>query len=178
MTVPVVWSLAHQYPDVRITVLSRISSRPLFEGLAPNVGFMGADLKIEYRGIRGLNTLFRRLTAKQFTAIADLHDVLRSEFLRLRFNMGNYQVAHINKHRKDRRRLTSKNNKQLIQQPTSFENYLEVFERLGYPIKMDFKSIFPPEGSNLSLLPPPVNFKNTDEQWIGIAPFAAHKGKI
>ena len=41
MTVPVVWSLAHQYPDVRITVLSRISSRPLFEGLAPNVGFMG-----------------------------------------------------------------------------------------------------------------------------------------
>ena len=178
MTVPVVWSLAHQYPDVRITVLSRISSRPLFEGLAPNVGFMGADLKIEYRGIRGLNTLFRRLTAKQFTAIADLHDVLRSEFLRLRFNMGNYQVAHINKHRKDRRRLTSKNNKQLIQQPTSFENYLEVFERLGYPIKMNFKSIFPPEGSNLSLLPPPVNFKNTDEQWIGIAPFAAHKGKI
>ncbi len=178
MAVPVVWSLAHQYPDIRITVLSRNSSRPLFEDLAPNVGFMGADLKREYRGIRGLNALYRRLTAKQFTAIADLHNVLRSEFLRMRFNMGHYHVAHINKHRKGRRRLISNNNKQLTQQPTSFENYCEVLERLGYPITIDFHSIFPPEGGNLNLLPAPIHVKNSFDQWIGIAPFAAHKGKV
>ncbi len=178
MAVPVVWSLAHQYPDIRITVLSRNSSRPLFEDLAPNVGFMGADLKREYRGIKGLNALYRRLTAKQFTAIADFHNVLRSEFLRMRFNLGRYQVAHINKHRKDRRRLTSHHNKQLIQQPTSFQNYCEVLERLGYPVTIDFHSIFPPEGGNLNLLPSPLHVKNNFEQWIGIAPFAAHQGKV
>ena len=96
MVVPVVWSLAHQYPDIRITVLSRTFARPLFEDLTPNVGFMAADLKHEYRGIKGLNALYRRLAAKQFTAVADLHSVLRSEYLRMRFNMGRYRVAHIN----------------------------------------------------------------------------------
>ena len=77
MVVPVVWSLAQQYPDVRITVLSRTFAKPLFENLAPNIGFMAADLKHEYHGIKGLNALFRRLVAKQFTAVADLHSVLR-----------------------------------------------------------------------------------------------------
>ena len=127
MVVPVVWSLAHQYPDIRITVLSRSFARPLFEDLAPNVGFMEADLKKEYHGIKGMNALYRRLIAKQFTAIADLHNVLRSSFLRMRFNIDNYRVAHINKHRKGRRRITSTTNKQLIQQPTSFQNYVLLF---------------------------------------------------
>jgi ADP-heptose:LPS heptosyltransferase len=178
MAVPVVYSLAKQHPDIRITVLSRNMVRPLFENLAPNVGFMGADLKGEYRGIRGLNALYRRLTAKQFTAIADLHNVLRSEFLRMRFNLGNCKVAHINKHRKGRRKLTSDDNRQLSQQPTTFQNYVEVFERLGYSINIQFTSIFPPEGGDLSTLPETVNVKNAGEQWIGIAPFAAHEGKI
>ncbi len=178
MVVPVVWSLAQQYPDLHITVLSRGFARPFFEDLAPNIGFMEADLKREYRGLRGLNALYRRLTAKQFTAIADLHSVLRSDYLRMRFNIGRYRVAHIDKHRKGRRRLVSQNNKELTPQPTSFQNYLDVFERLGYPVHIDFQSIFSPEGGNLSLLPPPVNLKNSDEEWIGIAPFAAHQGKV
>ncbi len=86
MTVPVVYSLAKQYPHVRITVLSRPFAGPFFTDLAPNIGFMEADIKGEYKGIKGLNALYRRLVAKQFTAIADLHSVLRSDYLRMRFN--------------------------------------------------------------------------------------------
>ncbi len=179
MVVPVVYSLAQQYPDVRITVLSRTFARPLFEDLAPNVNFMAADLKKEYHGIKGLNALYRRLAAKQFTAVADLHNVLRSEYLRLRFNIGHYRVEHINKHRKGRRRITAKHAKRLEQQPTSFENYVEVFKKLGYPVEIHFKSIFPEgEKGNLNMLPKGINVKNSFEQWIGIAPFAAHEGKV
>lgn len=178
MAVPVVYSLAMTYPHVRITVLSRAYARTFFEDLAPNVNFMEADLKIEYHGIRGLNTLYRRLMAKNFTAVADLHNVLRSEYLRLRFNIGHYRVAHINKHRKGRRKLTVLNKKELVQQPTSFQNYADVLARLGYPVKIEFNSIFPPEGGNLNLLPAIVGPKNNFEQWIGIAPFAAHDGKV
>ena len=87
MTVPVVYSLAKQYPHVRITVLSRPFARPFFTDLAPNIGFMEADIKGEYKGIKGLNALYRRLVAKQFTAIADLHSVLRSDYLRMGFNL-------------------------------------------------------------------------------------------
>ena len=108
MTVPVVWALARQYPQVRITVLSRNSSRTFFEDLAPNVNFMAADFKNEYHGVKGLNALYRRLVAKQFTAVADLHNVLRSDYLRLRFNLGRYRVAHIDKHRRQRRELVNK----------------------------------------------------------------------
>ena len=105
MTVPVIQSLAKQYPKVRITVLSRPFARPFFEDLAPNVGFMEADIKEEYKGVKGLNALYRRLIAKQFTAIADLHSVLRSDYLRMRFNLDNFKVAHIDKHRKGKRNL-------------------------------------------------------------------------
>ena len=179
MVVPVVYSLAQQYPHVRITVLSRTFARPLFEDLAPNVNFMAADLKKEYHGIKGLNALYRRLAAKQLTAVADLHNVLRSEYLRLRFNIGHYRVEHINKHRKGRRRITAKHAKRLEQQPTSFENYVEVFKKLGYPVEINFRSIFPEgEKGNLNMLPKGINVKNSFEQWIGIAPFAAHEGKV
>lgn len=179
MAVPVVWALATQYPDIRITVLSKAFARTLFDDLAPNINFMEADLKREYHGFRGLNALYRRLVAKQFTKIADLHDVLRSEYLRARFNVGRYRVEHIKKHRKQRRQLVSPRHQLLGPLPSPFKSYAEVFERLGYPVDVSqFHSIFPEEGGNLNLLPAAVGPKKSFEQWIGIAPFAAHQGKI
>lgn len=49
--------------------------------------------------------------AKNLTAIADFHDILRSNYLRLRFNLDQFKVAYINKHRSGRRRLTDQNHK-------------------------------------------------------------------
>lgn len=187
MTVPIVQSLARSYPAVRITVLSRPFARPFFEDLAPNVGFMEADIKGEYRGVKGLNALYRRLTAKHFTAIADLHSVLRSDYLRLRFHLDRYKVAHIDKHRKGKRRLVAPCDKVFEQQPTSFQNYADVFAQLGYPVKMDFQSIFPEHGGDIDLLPKdPIDFSSLlsdsyhilKAPWIGIAPFATYEGKI
>ena len=139
---------------------------------------MEADLKREYHGITGLNSLYRRLLAKQFTAIADLHSVLRSSYLRMRFNLDHYKVAHIDKHRKDRRRITSSSNKQLIQLPTSFQNYADVFARLGYPVNVQFRSIFSEDGGDMNLLPESLPRPTVGQPCIGIAPFAAHEGKI
>lgn len=178
MVVPVVYSLAKAYPHLRITVLSRGYARTFFEDLSPNVYFMEADLKKEYRGVRGLNSLYRRLEAKKFTAVADLHDVLRSQYLRLRFQLDRYKVAHIDKHRDGKKALTSFNHKVMVQQPTSFQNYADVFAALGYPVTADFTSLFPKEGGNLNFLPKIIGPKKSYEQWIGIAPFAAHNGKV
>lgn len=178
MTVPVIYSLAKRYPDVRITMLSQKYARPFFEHMPHNVGFMEADLKGEYHGVKGLNALYRRLMAKNFTAIADLHSVLRSQYLRMRFNIDRYKVAHIDKHRSLRRQLTSPTNKRLEQLPTSFQNYADVFAALGYPIDVEFKSIYPEGKGDISQLPETFRRKTVDELWIGVAPFAAHKGKI
>lgn len=178
MTVPVVYALAKEYPDVRVTMLSQPFARPLFETLAPNVSFMGADIKGEYHGIKGLNALYRRLTAKNFTAVADLHNVLRSNYLRMRFNLDQNHVAHIDKHRDERHDLTSRNNKILKPIPTAFENYAQVFAKLGYPIHhFSFTTLLSPTQSSLRQLPEAIGEKKDFQTWIGIAPFAAHQGK-
>lgn len=189
MTVPVVYSLARQYPHLRITVLSRSFARPFFDSLAPNVSFMEADLKYEYHGVKGLNTLYRRLAAKQFTAIADFHNVLRSDYLRMRFNLGRYRVEHIDKHRRQRRQLVSYNNKVRESLPSSFQNYADVLARLGYPVELEFTSIFAKgteavlpltdeQKGDLGMLPAAIGRKRDSEQWIGLAPFAAYEGKV
>ena len=178
MTVPVVYSLAKQYPHLRITVLSKPFARAFFENLAPNVGFMEADIQKESRSLHGLNVLYRRLTAKKFTAIADFHDVLRSKYLRMRFHIDRFKVAHIDKHRKGKKMLVAQQGKQLVQQPSSFQNYADVLAQLGYPVDLSFQSIFPAEGGDLSLLDGRIGQKPTGEKWIGVAPFAAHQGKI
>lgn len=178
MTVPVIYSLAQQYPNLRITVLSRPFARTFFENLAPNIGFMEADVKQEYHGVKGLNALYRRLTAKNFTSIADLHNVIRSKYLRMRFDFDRYHVAHIDKHRNERKKLISLSDKKLEKQPSAFQNYADVFEKLGYPIKIKFKTIFPEGTGNIRLLPESIGEKKKFQQWIGIAPFAAHPGKV
>ena len=178
MLVPVVYSLAKQYPDLRITVLSRKFAKVFFEELAPNVGFMEADLSNEYRGVKGLNALYRRLKAKHFTVIADMHGVLRTQYLRTRFMLDRYKVAHIDKHRAGKRRLLSPNHRRLVQQPTAFQNYADVLAKLGYPVTLHFDSIFPQKGGNLRLAGIDVLAeKKSFQQWIGVAPFAAHENK-
>ena len=82
MTVPVVYDLATQYPDLEITMLSREMARPLFERLPNNVHFIAADLKGRHKGLLGLCRLWRDAHLNDFDSIADFHDVLRSKWLR------------------------------------------------------------------------------------------------
>lgn len=66
MTVPVIHSLAVQYPQHEITVLSRSVWQPLFQELPENVSFVGADLTGKHKGFWGLNSLYSELKAMQF----------------------------------------------------------------------------------------------------------------
>lgn len=178
MTTPVVHALATQYPDLRITMLSCEEARPLFEHMPSNVGFMAADLKHEYYGVKGLNALYRRLTAKNFTSIADFHSVLKSDYLRMRFNIDRFRVEHVDKHRSMRRQLTARNNKKMEQMPTVFQNYADVLGRLGYPVKLEKYAA--PVFESIATEPMPTEIgtgKQAGELWIGIAPSGVFEGK-
>lgn len=178
MTVPVVKALATQYPDLRVTMLTCEEARPLFERMPANVGFMAADLKNEYYGVKGLNALYRRLTAKNFTAIADFHCILKSEYLRLRFNIDRFRVSHVDKHRSMRRQLTARSNKKMAQMPPVYQSYADVLGRLGYPVRLDLCPSCVFEGIGLEPLAPAVGMEKHDgEVWIGIAPFGRYEGK-
>lgn len=178
MTAPVVMALATQYPDIRVTMLSCEEARPLFERMPQNVGFMSADLKNEYYGVKGLNALYRRLTAKNFTAIADFHCILKSEYLRLRFNIDRFHVAHVDKHRSMRRQLTARSGKNMTPMPHVYSSYADVLGRLGYPVDLTQCPDNIYKGIETEPLPQGINIeKLNDNAWIGIAPFGGFEGK-
>ncbi len=176
MTVPIVYSLAKQYPDVEFTVVSRKFFEP-FYAPNPQIKFIGIDLKAdEYKGFLGIFRLFKRLKAEKFDMVADLHRVLRTIIVSWLFKLTGTPVRHIRKGRKARKQLTRRHNKKLRSQPGVFQRYARVFTRLGYPVHFDFRSIY-----DWHKLKPDEKGTVTgvkDCKWLGVAPFAKHKGKI
>ena len=176
MTVPVILSLAQAYPDVRFTMLSNARFAPFFEHMPDNVTFMGVDLKKDYHGFGAMLKLFFQLRKKHFDAFADLHGVLRTAALSFYFRSFFTKVCRIDKDRRSRKRLTRFKKKDLTPRLTSFERYRIVFEKLGFSFAMNFHSIFGDGKADLSSVKNLIGQK--DCTWVGIAPFAAHKGKI
>ena len=170
MTVPVVYDLAVQYPDLEITMLSREMARPLFEQLPKNVHFITADLNGRHKGLLGLCRLWRNAHLNDFDYIADFHDVLRTQWLRAEGCLHCKKIAKIDKGRKGKKALTRQKNKVFFQQATSFERYAKVLEQLGFPIKPQFVKLDYSAFCETQ--------KETDETWIGIAPFAKYPAKI
>lgn len=177
MTIPVIYSLAQQYPQHEITVLSSARLGPLFQKLPANVSFVGADLKGKHSGFRGLRRLYLELKAMKFNYIADFHGVLRSEYLSFRLLTSVIKTAIIHKGRKGKAKLVRRRNKVMIPQKDSFQRYADVLERIGFPVSLEFTSIYGSGKGDFAEIEKVVAPKN-NQTWIGIAPFAKHAGKI
>lgn len=198
MLVPVVKALASQHSDIRITILSQKFLQPLFEDIAGNVSFIGVDKKGEHKGFAGLNRLYQQLKAENFTHIADCHDVLRTKYLRMRFTLSSLfgkkiPVAHINKHREGKKALTQEENKVLVQQPTSFENYAETIDKVlgtnlleeismrnAKCVMSNAKCVMSNDSQPDNTAQPNYELSITNYEFrkVGFAPFAAHAGKV
>lgn len=170
MTVPVIYDLAVQYPDLEITLLSRSMAKPLLERLPDNVHFYAADLEGRHKGLVGLCRLWRDAHFSDFDYIADFHNVPRTWWLCAEGGLRRKKVAKIDKGRQGKRALTRQKHKVFVQQATSFERYAAVLERLGFPVQPTFSKL---DYSDLCEIPKP-----TGATWIGIAPFAKHEAKV
>ena len=176
MTVPVLQSVARAYPDTHFTMLSNARFAPLFAGMPDNVSFLGVDLKKDYHGFGAMFKLFLSLRKKHFDAVADIHRVLRTTALSFFYRLFFTKVRRIHKDRRSRKRLTRFKNKDLTPRLTSFDRYRIVLEKLGFKFDVEFSSIFGNGKGDLSAIKNIVG--NKECPWIGVAPFAAHKGKI
>ena len=152
MTIPVIHSLAVQYPQHEITVLSRAVWQPLFQSLPENVNFVGADLTGKHKGLWGLNSLYSELKRMHFDYVADFHHVLRSKYLCLRFRLANIPVAFICKGRAGKKKLVRRRHKVLENQKSSFRRYADVLEKLGFPVLLNFSSIISLNGSAITIV--------------------------
>ena len=159
MLVPIVKQLALAYPNWHITMLSRLQTAPLFKDMPKNVHFIGADLKGKHKGIEGLNLLLHDIHYLQFDAIADMHNVLRSKWLCWRMRLMGKCVVTLCKGRWQKWLLTHTTyNKPLL--PTT-QRYMRVLQQLGFSFSHAYSSPSQPL-----------------RRGYGIAPFAAHQGKI
>jgi ADP-heptose:LPS heptosyltransferase len=177
MTIPVIYSFAVQYPQHEITVLSRAVWQPLFQELPGNVSFIGADLTGKHKGLWGLNHLYSELRRMHFDCVADFHHVLRARYLCLRFRLANISVASICKGRAGKKKLVRRQHKVMESQKSSFRRYADVLEKLGFPVLLNFSSIYGEGKGNFAEIEP-VTGPKENRKWIGIAPFAKHAGKI
>ena len=178
MTVPVLYSFQKKYPAIRITILTTKRLAPLFKGL--NAAFFFAETKIEHKGFAGLFKLFNQVnvSTKDFPidAVADLHNVLRSQIIRRLYKLKGVRTASIDKGRAEKKALTRKENKDLKQLSTSFDRYRNVFRELGYDFPYDFTTLFTEPPAINDVIRTLTGEKNG--VWIGIAPFAAYKEKM
>lgn len=147
---PVLRAAAQQYPHVRITMLSHPRMADLFADMPENITFCGVNPKQQ-----PLREIVARLGT--FDAVADMHGVWRSLYIRGCMRLRGAHVAVIRKGRRARFLLTHGLRRRPL--PHISLRYAAVLARLGMPVT----------------LPAPAH---TDGQGIGIAPFAAHVGKI
>ncbi|PZR26953.1 MAG: glycosyl transferase family 1 [Citrobacter freundii] len=175
MTVPVLKQLLQHYPELKLTVVTTPSFAPMFERLE-RTEIYALEKRGRHKGFTGIYKLFRELKARHhFDAVADLHNVLRSIILRNLFRLSGVPVAKIDKGRKEKKELTAKENKKLVQLKTSFQRYADVFNELGYPFTLDKSQ---PAFTKQPLPSNAADLFVPGKKHIGIAPFAKHGEKM
>lgn len=175
MTVPVIKTLLNQHPDVHVTFVSRPGFAAFFEGI-PRLTYLSVDVDRDYKGFTGIFKLFGHLAKRQrYYAVADLHDNLRTKLLRRFFSVTGLPYARTDKGRKDKKLLTRFPGKVLRPLKPTTERYADVFRKLGYTVVLDHKLNKQPLALSDEIVA--VTGEKT-RKWIGIAPFAKHKGKI
>jgi ADP-heptose:LPS heptosyltransferase len=174
MTVPVIRALLKEYPELKITFVSKPFLKPLFNDIK-NVNFYAAEVNGKHKGFLGIYNLFVELSKLKIDAVADVHNVLRSKILRFFFHLTFTKVRFIDKGRKEKKAITRSTNKIFKQLKTTHERYADVFKKLGFNFEISNPDF--PEKQNLSSELVKITGEKT-EKWIGIAPFAQYKTKM
>lgn len=171
MMLPVLFCLKTQH-KIEVTVVSRPFFAPLFKD--SGINFFPVDLNNRHKGVIGIFKLYKDLRKHNISAVADLHQVLRSQILSTLFLLTGTPVSRIDKGRREKRNLTRVTNKVFKPLKHTVLRYADVFRKLGFPV-------------NVAHFHPRRQYITQDiisltgakkEKWIGIAPFAQHSGKV
>nr|WP_299386074.1 glycosyltransferase family 9 protein [Allomuricauda sp.] len=174
MTVPVLQAVLQKYPGVKLTVLTRKQFFPIFSQLE-GVSVIGADVKKKHKGLIGLWRLYKELKTYAFDAVVDLHNVLRSNVLKKYFALDRVPFEQINKGRDGKKALTRAKNKDFGPLKSTHQRYADIFAKVGFPVDLQLAGLL----SRHRLSDQVLGIVGTDaKKWVGVAPFAAHEGKM
>lgn len=174
MVTPVIKSMSIQHPDVEIVILTRPPFESFFYSF-PGIRIFSADFRGRYSGLTGMIKVFHDLRKKhRFDHVIDLHDVIRSKFMRWLFRLTGARITVIDKGRSEKRSLIDGSGK--IKLLHSIERYYKAFAEAGFHVgRSEGPWIVPgPEGirraENL--------LRETELMHIGVAPLAKHDLKM
>lgn len=180
MAVPVIYSACATYPDISFVFVTRPSMTDIFVNRPANLTLVGADVKTDYTGVSGMRRLVGEL-AHDYRAdiFIDLHDVLRSRLMRLFWRLRGVKTVKIDKGKSHKHALTRRFRKRMLPLISQRARYREVFFKAALPVSDSFNGLFggrakAPAESFAAITAP----KAQGERWVGVAPFAAHLGKI
>lgn len=168
--VPVLLALLNQNKGLKVTVVTRPFFEPIFKEI-PNVSVFTPDFKGKHKGIPGLYRLSRALLKLDFDAIADLHNVLRTKIIKV--FLFNKRALTIDKGRQEKKALTTRNIFKPLKPTTA--RYAEVFKALGCNVDLSNPIVLSKPSLDIKAK---VFLGKNGVCNIGIAPFAAHKGKM
>lgn len=175
MTVPVIRAFVEQNSDVKITFVSRPFFKPFFDGVE-NVNFFTVDVKKRHKGFFGLLKLYSDLKKLNIDAVADLHNVLRSQIIRTLFSLSGKKVAATDKGRAEKKALTRAENKIFQPVKSMVQRHVDTFNNLGFRVNLSN-----PKFSEKAILSREIIAFSGEKQnfnWIGIAPFAQYESKV
>lgn len=177
LTVPAIKSVLAQNPNVEITFVTRDFFTPFFYGI-DRLTVVGINLN-NYKGFLGLRKLFKEIKQdKNFDAVCDLHDVLRTNIINTFFKISGTKVYKIDKGRAEKKEVIKSKN---LDKPLkhSVERYLDVFKQAGITTNLvESPWITPNPEFTPSEFLQQNDLLNKSQKWVGIAPFAKHETKI
>lgn len=180
LTIPAIYDLCMANPTLDVVMLTRRGLDNLFLERPANLTVEAVDLD-SYRGLTGLWRLMGEMHHRHhFDLMADIHDVLRTKLMRLWAQLHGVHCAVIDKGRRDKKKITRRTTaKQLTTLTHATQRYRDTFSRLGLKTGTGLFNGYwhgsePPADDYHMVADPPA----TGETWVGIAPFARHKGKI
>ena len=176
MTVPVLYSAAFSNPDDEFTILTQAFLIPLFRNAPKNLQAIGINTKTTEKTLSGLLKFGWAFSYYPYDAVLDLHDVLRSKILRSFFFLKGKPIYVVDKARKARKALVRQKHKNLVSLRPVMQRYADVFMQAGLKYEDKFTSLFWNEEIDTSFFTLLGGKECTC--WIGIAPFAKHRGKI
>jgi len=132
LTLPLLRSFAASWPDEELIFATKKPFDSFVQDI-PGVRVFLSDHHGRHRGFTGLLRVWKDICSQHdITAVADLHDVIRSKILRFLFRMGGCRVAVIDKQRSARRKLVRGRLNGSLRH--TVERYGDVFARAGYPV--------------------------------------------
>lgn len=165
-------------PDLKIIMVTRRKFGSFFAH-NERIEVFPCDFDGEHKGPAGLVRLFRQLGQYRPDYVLDLHQNLRTRFLKTLFRLSGKKVFSLDKHRAEKRQIIS--GKRLTPVKHVCEQYLDVFKAAGIVENTVHVENLTP------LFRTSEESRQTIDCWIqeedaahfiGIAPFAQHKGKI